>query len=140
MIILAAYGTGGPILFPTIAIKGKPIIHTAIPITTILGVPGIRIHTAIPIGIHTIITAMTCGIGKPGRMGRFNGSSLFSFFFFDAKSMKTIRLGSTVCRVNNQTLAAIANLNKFSLNVCKYFWKIAAKSRNELSVMILIYH
>jgi len=79
MIILAAYGTGGPILFPTIAIKGKPIIHTAIPITTILRVPGIRIHTAIPIGIHTIITAMTCGIGKPGRMGRFNGSSIYFF-------------------------------------------------------------
>lgn len=66
-IILVAFGTGGTILFPIITIKEKPIIHTAIPITTgihtaIHTVTGI--HTAIPIGIHTIITVMICGLGK----------------------------------------------------------------------------
>lgn len=54
IILLGAIGT---ILFPIIAIKGKPIIHIAIPITTIT-----RILIA---GIHTVTTAITGSISKP---------------------------------------------------------------------------
>ena len=70
MIILAAWGAGGTIHFPITTTKGKPIIHTAIPITTIPVVPGIRpiidttttIRTLIVIiGIHTLTIAVTGG-------------------------------------------------------------------------------
>ena len=73
MIILAALWDGGTIHFPIITIKGKPIIHTAIPITTIPVVPGIRtiidttttIRTLIVIiGIHTLTIAVTGGLDK----------------------------------------------------------------------------
>jgi hypothetical protein len=57
IIIQVACGAMGMILFTLIAIKGKPTIHTAITTTT-------NIHIAIPIGIRTITTAMTCGLGK----------------------------------------------------------------------------
>jgi hypothetical protein len=73
MIILAVWVTGGTIHFPIIATKGKPITHTAIPITTIPVVPGIRpiidttttIHTLIAIiGIHTLTIAVTGGLDR----------------------------------------------------------------------------
>lgn len=77
MIILAAYGAGGTILFPITAIKEKPISHTAIPITTIQAAPGIHptinttttttitIHTLIAIiGIHILTIAVTGGLDK----------------------------------------------------------------------------
>ncbi len=57
IIIQVACGAMGTILSPIIAIKGKPTIHTAITTAT-------NIHIAIPIGIRSIITAMTCGLGK----------------------------------------------------------------------------
>lgn len=76
MIIPAAWGAGGTIHLPTITTKGKPIIHTAIPITT-QAVSGIRpimnttttttrTHIA-PIGIHTPTTAVTGGLDNAGR-------------------------------------------------------------------------
>jgi hypothetical protein len=51
------------ILSIIIAIKAKHIIHIAIHIITTQVVPGI--HTDITTGIHTIIIAITGGIGKP---------------------------------------------------------------------------
>ena len=71
MIILAVWVAGDTIHFPIIATKGKPITHTAIPITTIPVVPGIRpiidttttIRTLIAIiGIHTLTIAVTGGL------------------------------------------------------------------------------
>ena len=71
MIIQAVWVAGGTIHFPIIATKGKPITHTAIPITTIPVVPGIRpiiditttIRTLIAIiGIHTLTIAVTGGL------------------------------------------------------------------------------
>ncbi len=55
--IILACGAGDTVLLPIIAIRGKPTIHTAITTAT-------NIHIAIPIGIRTIITAMTCGLGR----------------------------------------------------------------------------
>ena len=62
MIILAS-GVQGTILFTIMAIKGRPIIPIDTQITILQPVPGI--HTAIPTGIHTIITVIIGGIGKP---------------------------------------------------------------------------
>ena len=73
MIILAAQGAGDTILLPIITIKGKPTILTAIPITTIQEVPGIRpiinttttIRTPIAIiGIQTLTMAVTGGLDE----------------------------------------------------------------------------
>ena len=82
MIILAVWVAGGTIHFPIIATKGKPINHTAIPITTIPVVPGIRpiIDTAttirtliVIIGIHTLTIAVTGGLDHL--------PNLFQYFF-----------------------------------------------------------
>jgi hypothetical protein len=67
--IQAALGARCTILSIIIAIKAKHIIHIAIHIITIQVVPGIHTDITIgiqtPTGIHTIITAITGGIGKP---------------------------------------------------------------------------
>lgn len=69
MIILAAWLAGDTTHFPIIAIKGKPITHTATPTITIQAVPGmgtiIRMLIAI-IGIHILTIAITGGFDKPG--------------------------------------------------------------------------
>ncbi len=55
--IIPVCGAMDTVPLPIMGIRGKPTIHTAITTAT-------NIHIAIPIGIRTIITAMTCGLGK----------------------------------------------------------------------------
>ncbi len=55
--IIPVCGAMDTILSPIMDIRGKPTIHTAITTAT-------NIHIAIPIGIRTVITAMTCGLGR----------------------------------------------------------------------------
>ncbi len=55
--IILVCGAMDTVLLPIMDIRGKPTTHTAITTAT-------NIHIVIPIGIRTIITAMTCGLGR----------------------------------------------------------------------------